>query len=349
MTAVHDIHDPALLAREPLVSVVMLAYRHERFLEEAIEGVAFQQSDFPFELIVGEDCSPDGTRDVALALQRKYPGMIRLLTSDANVGGKANLARCLAVARGAYIAICEGDDYWCDPSKLMRQMTVFRTTPDCHLVFHAAKIVDAEDGRAIGMSRWSHHSRRFTTEELVLGDGGMVPTASILLRRSVFDERRSWALDAPVSDYPLVLSAALAGDVIYLDRCMSVYRSNVPHSWTRRHVRTLSHRMGYARATEAMLRGFSSEAPFAARAASAMISKYYSDAIVHSDASLQERRLAYTEVSSQLRGSDRLLGWLASRFGLRLKRTKILIRQGRTLLRLGKAQLRRDLSWNEPP
>ena len=201
----------------------------------------------------------------------------------------------------------------------------------------------------IGVSRWSRRSRRFLTRELLLGDGGLIQTASILVRRSVLAGQRQWALDAPIGDYPLVLSAALAGDVIYLDRCMAVYRANVPHSWTQRHVPTLDNRLQYAREIEKVVRGFAAEAPDEMQsAAGAVISKYYSDVIVRIEAPQEARLVAYAEAAEKLHGSDRVLAWLAARHGCRLIRIKDFIRKVKTALRLGRIALRRDLTVNRP-
>jgi glycosyltransferase involved in cell wall biosynthesis len=343
MIEVLETSDPAALPDRPVVSVYMATYNHERYIAEAIEGVLRQSTPFPIELVIAEDASTDGTRAIVLEYQRRRPDVIRLITGPTNVGARANYKRTAPLFRADFVAFCEGDDFWFDPEKLARQVELFRSNPSCSLVFHSARVIDAVDGHTIGMSRWSNRSRRYTPEELVLGDGGLVPTASILVRRSVLQHQRSWALDAPIGDYPLVLSATLAGEVIYLDRCMSVYRSNVPHSWTQRHVPTLTSRLQYAQHIEAMLRGFSNEAPLPARAAAnAMISKYYSDVIVRIDGPEKDRRAAYDEVASKMIGSDQWLAWLAATYGLRLIRTKDWIRKSKTLIRLGKALLRRN-------
>lgn len=335
-----EISDPAVMAAQPVVSVHMLAYRHERFLAQAIEGVIAQTCEFPIELIIAEDFSPDGTLKVALDYQLKYPELIRVLTSDINVGMHANGERCLAASRGDFIAICEGDDYWCDPTKLARQMEIFRSHAQCVLVFHAATYVDSDSGRKTTTSRQSLFSRIIDTSEIVLGDGGLLPTASILVRHEIARNLPIWCLEAPVGDYPLALHAALRGKIAYLDRIMSVYRTNVPHSWTHRYVPDLSARMEYARRIEAMFAGFSEDSghrfDWATRE---MISKYYSDPLVRLPGNLAERRRFHREVAAKLQGSDRLLVWLAAKFGLRLPLLKDLLRKSRSLRRLIRAHI----------
>jgi glycosyltransferase involved in cell wall biosynthesis len=338
MTEQHDhyeVSDPEVLATQPLVSVQMLAYRHAPFIAAAIQGVVDQKTEFPIELIIAEDCSPDRTLEIVLDYQRRYPSLIRVLTSDSNVGMHANANRCLAASRGEYIAICEGDDYWCDPTKLARQMAIFRDYPQCALVFHTAAYIDGETGKRTRTSRQSLFSRMLSTEEVILGDGGLMPTASILIRREIALDLPHWYHQAPVGDYPLALRAARCGKVAYLDRIMSVYRTNVPHSWTQRYVPNINSRMEYARQIEAMFSGFAADSGHTFDAAtSEMVSKYYSDPLVRLPGSMEDRRRFHNEVAGKLRGSDRWLAWLAVRFNLRLPLLKDLLRKFRSLRRL---------------
>lgn len=349
-TATIEVADWNKLPADPLVSVYTLAYRHEKFIAQAIEGVIAQQRDFPIELIIGEDCSPDRTREIALDYQRRFPHLIRILTAKGNVGSHANTRRCQSATRGSYIAICEGDDYWCDPTKLARQMAIFRAHPECTLVFHAAAYIDNETGNQTRTSRQSLFSRILSTEEVILGDGGLMPTASILVRREIAFDSPAWCRQAPVGDYPLALRAALSGKVAYLDRIMSVYRTNVPHSWTKRYVPDITSRMQYARQIEAMFSGFSAETGNRFNAATReMISKYYSDPLVRLPGSKEDRRRFHDEVAPKLCGSDRWMTWLAVRFGLRLPLLKDLVRKLRSLKRLIKSHLFGERIRIEPP
>jgi len=92
----------------------MITYNHERYIIQAIQGVLMQKTDFPIELIIGEDCSTDRTREIVFDYQKKYSDRIRVITADNNVGMMNNSSRTMAACRGKYIALCEGDDYWTD-------------------------------------------------------------------------------------------------------------------------------------------------------------------------------------------------------------------------------------------
>lgn len=122
-------------SNHPLVSVLMLAYNHESYIAEAIEGVLSQTSSYSFELIVSEDCSTDRTREIALDYQSRYPDLIRVLYSEKNIGMMKNFTRALKACRGKYLAYCEGDDKWIDPLKLQLQIDYLEANPDCGLVY----------------------------------------------------------------------------------------------------------------------------------------------------------------------------------------------------------------------
>lgn len=115
---------------EPLVSVRTTTCNHAPFIRKCIEGILAQKTSFPFEYLIGEDCSTDGTREIVMEYARKYPGIIRVVTSDQNVGGRKNGYRCRELSRGKYYAYCEGDDCWTDPFKLQKQIDFLESHPE---------------------------------------------------------------------------------------------------------------------------------------------------------------------------------------------------------------------------
>ena len=106
----------------PLVSVCMITYNHEKYIVQAIEGVLMQKTDFPIELVIGEDRSTDNTRNICLEYKEKYPDQIKLLLPENNLGMLGNFITTLHACTGKYIAFCEGDDYWTDPYKLQKHV-----------------------------------------------------------------------------------------------------------------------------------------------------------------------------------------------------------------------------------
>lgn len=309
-----EISDAKSLPADPLVSVYMLTYHQERFIETAIEGVIAQTCNFPIELIIGEDGSPDKTREIVMKYQKQYPNLIRVLTSEANVGARANARRCQAATRGRYVAICEGDDFWTDPQKLATQVSLLERKQTISLVCHAVNLVDAESGLRDRQHRSAGCSRILPAREVVARGGYFIPTCSILVRRTVLENRPDWWEKCPVGDYPLALRATQLGEVAYMDRVMASYRVNVPGSWTvtRKTEALLHDRYQHAQAMERMLRGFIAEAgPTYLAAARPLIRKYIYNAIVRGPGDLRERRLLLSEARRTLNRFDIFFAHLA--------------------------------------
>jgi glycosyltransferase involved in cell wall biosynthesis len=120
--------------KQPLVSVLSITYNHAPYIAQAIESFLAQETTFPLEIVIGEDCSTDGTTEIVLNYAKRYPNLIRVITSETNVGVIPNFLRTLEVCRGKYIAICEGDDYWHYPQKLQMQVDFLEANPDYGMV-----------------------------------------------------------------------------------------------------------------------------------------------------------------------------------------------------------------------
>lgn len=138
--------DPSI-NRMPLVSVCMITYNHEPYIRQAIEGVMMQQTDFLFELVIGEDCGADATRVICEEYQAQYPAKIRLLPATGNKGVIGNFFATINAATAKYIAFCEGDDYWTDPDKLQRQVDFLEANPDYGLVYTEVDFLFQEQQR----------------------------------------------------------------------------------------------------------------------------------------------------------------------------------------------------------
>ena len=130
----------------PHVSVAMTTYNHADYILTSVESILNQETRFPFEIVIGEDCSTDGTHSIVESLQASFPDKIRVVTSDSNVGANKNNARTLSACRGEYIAWCEGDDYWHDPGKLEKQVDYMERHPECALVYSDFDKFDTRTG-----------------------------------------------------------------------------------------------------------------------------------------------------------------------------------------------------------
>ncbi len=130
----------------PLVSVITLAYNHARWIEETIQCILDQKVDFSFEIIVAEDCSTDGTREIVFGFAERYPDIVKIVTTDENVGGRLNGQRAHGPVRGQYVAYCEGDDFWNDDRTLAKLVGFLEANPDYGMVHTHANLYMAKDG-----------------------------------------------------------------------------------------------------------------------------------------------------------------------------------------------------------
>lgn len=104
------------------ISIVVVSYNHEKYIANTLESLVNQETNFNYEILVGDDCSKDNTLKVILEYQSKYPMLIRNVKRDNNLGATTNLYDLMQHARGRYIAFCEGDDYWCDKFRVQREI-----------------------------------------------------------------------------------------------------------------------------------------------------------------------------------------------------------------------------------
>ena len=233
--------DGEKLCKKPVVSVCMITYNHEPYIRQAIECVMMQETDFEFELVIGEDCSQDKTREICFEYQKKYPDKIRVLWWHENVSkrggnGRRNLAHC----RGEFIAYCEGDDYWTDSLKLKKQVDVLRANANVGLCYCGSKILQEPGEKEI---KW----RGFTPGEgLIFGhdfnvwvcqgrkgpDGVAqsvhVFTATAMVRKNTLmaaSQRYDifkWQLC--MGDITTWAGLSAVADVWYIPQCVAVYR-----------------------------------------------------------------------------------------------------------------------------
>lgn len=130
----------------PLLSVCIPAYNQERYIRRCLEGVMMQQTGFLFEVIIGEDCSTDNTRSIVKEFEQRYPGIIKPIYHEKNVGPQRNAYEfCWPKLTGKYIAVCEGDDCWTDPHKLQKQIDFLEKNKDFVLCFHETNTVDENE------------------------------------------------------------------------------------------------------------------------------------------------------------------------------------------------------------
>lgn len=218
----------------PVVSVLMITYNHEKYIVQAIESALMQKTNFKFEIVIGEDCSTDKTREIVLEYKAKHSDTIKLQLQEKNVGMMQNFIDTLKVCTGKYIALLEGDDYWIDPYKLQKQVDFLEANPDCSLCFHPSKYIRADnpDKYFIKKPKRIPSDKKFGIRDVILGGGGFMATNSMVFLKEYINERPGWFDTAPVGDYPLMLLLASKGNIGYKDEVMSVYRMMASNSWS---------------------------------------------------------------------------------------------------------------------
>lgn len=206
----------------------MITYRHEQFIEEAINGILMQECDFEIELILVNDCSPDGTDELVKKIIERHPrsGLVNYIRHDKNKGMMANFIFSLQQCNGEYVALCEGDDYWTDSLKLQKQVNFLDANRDYVLSFHNATILNSHRNVSGVFNKFLKSD--YTPNEIL--KNWITPTASMVFRNVI-------------TEFPLFLKEAAHGDLalrVYLcefgkvgasNEIMSVYRIN-EHSIT---------------------------------------------------------------------------------------------------------------------
>lgn len=215
-----------------LVSISCATYNHEKYISKAIDSFLEQETDFPFEIIIGEDKSTDETLKILKEYQEKYPNIVKLIQWPENVGAKKNWATILQTCTGKYIANCEGDDYWTDPKKLQLQVDIMEQLPTCNISFHPAQQFNEDTNMFQDISVHSDSNELFSCSEIILGGGNFCPSASLMFKKRLLDDFPDWFHAAPVGDYFLQILGALEGGALYIHKNMSVYRHMHHNSWS---------------------------------------------------------------------------------------------------------------------
>lgn len=220
-----------------LVSICCITYNHEPYIADAIESFLMQETDFEYEILIGEDCSTDRTRAIVEEYVLKYPNKVKLITSDTNVGTAMNSLRLQEKAVGKYVALCEGDDYWTDPRKLQKQIAYMEAHPECSMCFHAAEFVNSDKTPTGKIARIAKESKVISINQICSkAKPKYIPTAARVFRKEIMDNPPEWFIKACIGDFPSALIMAHHGHVYYIDEIMSAYRIGVSGSWTSRNI-----------------------------------------------------------------------------------------------------------------
>lgn len=207
----------------PKVSVCIITYNHESFISQAIESALMQELDAPYEIVIGEDFSADGTREICTQYQQRHPDKIRLIDRTQNLGMVENFVQTMKECRGEYIALLEGDDYWNSTEKLQMQADFMDRNPEYAITTHNALVLDMESNRFSG--NFPDYSLDDTlTLRDILGNGSGGATCSIMYRNMVFGDYPDAFKKIRGVDVPLQILCASKGKMKFFSNIMGVYR-----------------------------------------------------------------------------------------------------------------------------
>ena len=212
------------------VTVILTTYNHERFIAQAIDSVLMQETDFPVDLVILEDCSTDRTREIVTAYQQAHPGRIRLVLSETNRCDNAAFMNAVAATSSLFVALLDGDDFWTSKAKLQSQVEYLEQHPECALCFHNVDLVYDDGVRAPQPARPADHKEISALDDLL--ESCFVTTCSAVLRRRWIADLPPWYVDDQCADWSLFVLAAQHGHLGYLNEVLAVYRQHQGGFWT---------------------------------------------------------------------------------------------------------------------
>jgi len=212
-------------------SVIILSYNSSKTIAEAIDSVLNQVTEYPFEIIIGDDCSTDNSREICLKYKERYPDKIRLFFHENNMGLVRNWLTLIKEAKGKYITNCAGDDYWHNSNKLQIQVSYLEARPDYALLYTDYDIFNEKTGKLI------KNYLTYSGKKCLEGEGlikkvyqGKVPIAAVTVcfRKDVFDKyipvQDYISLRFPIEDWPTWLIFSKYCKIGYLSQSTATYR-----------------------------------------------------------------------------------------------------------------------------
>lgn len=227
---------------KPVVSICCTTYNHECFIEDALEGILLQSTDYSYELLIHDDASTDNTAKIIREYEKKYPRIIKPIYQKDNQLSKGirisptfNFTR----AKGEYIALCDGDDYWVDRDKLQKQILVMKRNKNTDISFHASYIDYYKDNINVHRKtiKYGNREKKISLKKLLMKDGDYIPTSSIVIRKNVALKACDFFTKHPdtiIGDYFIQIIGAARNGAIYIPDVMSCYRKNLQGSWSQR-------------------------------------------------------------------------------------------------------------------
>lgn len=220
--------------KEILVSICCVAYNQEKYIGKCLDSFVSQKTDFAFEVLIHDDASTDRTAEIIRTYEQQYPDIVKPIYQTVNQYSQGvNIAKEFQHPRvsGKYVALCEGDDYWCDENKLQTQVEYMEQHEDCTMTCCAIQRIDGE-GNFTRIECVRDEEGDLETKDVIEQGGYYISTPSIVLRKSVYVELPRFREMADVGDFPLQILAAARGKVHYFPKPMAAWRIAHEGSWS---------------------------------------------------------------------------------------------------------------------
>lgn len=228
------------------VSILCLAFNHEKYIKDTIEGFLMQKTTFPIEIIINEDCSTDDTATIIHEYEKKYPKIIKPIYQKRNVysqGININAEYMLPLATGKYVALCDGDDYWTDPLKLQKQYEVMEANASCQMCLHRVKEINDKVQTSNELTIPTNELKTGIYKSVdfmkFLGEGNFFNEVCYFFRREEYTYyQKNYPKFAEAfmknksDDVPMLLYFGQLGDIYYINESMAVYRRFTSGSWS---------------------------------------------------------------------------------------------------------------------
>jgi len=217
----------------PLVSISCTTYNQERYIEKCIEGFLMQETNFPVEILIHDDASTDATPEIIKEYQARYPDLINVILQKENQFSKGKMVNSFNFekARGKYVALCHGDDYWIDKRKLQKQVSVMELY-DVAICGHPAREIDVEDNDLNCLTGFKVNSvSLFDSKALINNNGNMLPFGSMMITEEAKELMLKYMPPVMFHTGIQLLGASRNGLAILPD-AMTAYRIAVPGSTT---------------------------------------------------------------------------------------------------------------------
>jgi len=216
---------------KPKVSVATIAYNHVGLVRESIESALNQKVDFPYEIVVSDDCSTDGTRELLQQIQKEHPDKIRLILREQNLGMQWNFARTLEACEGEYVAVLDSDDYWTSGQKLAKQVRFMEENPGHAISFHRVDVLfEGQPERNLNIP--PNAKPVSGLNDIVFSN--LLASCATMYRRDRLPQFPDWYAEIHTYDWVLATLVLLEGGTAgFIDETMAVYRVHATNMYSR--------------------------------------------------------------------------------------------------------------------